>query len=106
MKRTILIIASILISITGIYGQNTHTPKIDKKQNIQLQKIKKGVKSGKLTRVEAKTLLKKGAKLQKKKNIAKADGKVTLNERKLLRKEARKLDAKIYKQKHDKQKRK
>jgi hypothetical protein len=106
MKRTVLIIISILIATSGIYAQNTYTPKIDKKQNVQLQKIKKGVKSGELTRGEAKILLKKEAKLQKMKKISKADGKITRNERKLLRKEARKLDKKIYKQKHDKQKRK
>jgi hypothetical protein len=106
MKKIVLLITAILFAASGINGQNTNTPQINKKQNVQLQKIKKGVKSGELTRVEAKVLLKKEAELQKKKKIAKADGEVTRAERKLLRKEAKKLDSKIYKQKHDKQKRK
>ena len=50
--------------------------------------------------------MKQEAKLQKKKKIAKADGKLTPGERRKLHREARKLDAKIYKQKHDQQKRK
>ena len=106
MKKISLIIVSLLFVSTAIYAQNTKTPKINKKQRVQLKKIDQGIKSGELTRIEAKRLLNQEAKLQKKKKIAKADGKVTPRERKTLRKEARKLDAKIYKQKHDKQKRK
>jgi hypothetical protein len=106
MKKIALVLVSLLFISTSIYSQSTNTPKINKKQKLQLNKIKNGINSGELTRVEAKRLLKKEAQLQKKKKIAKADGKVTRKERKMLRKEARKLDAKIYKQKHDKQKRK
>jgi tellurite resistance protein len=93
-------------SVSGIFAQSIKTPKINKKQKVQVEKIKQGVKSGELTRYETKRLIKQEAKLQKNKKIAKADGVITPKEKKQLRKEIRKLDAKIYKQKHDKQKRK
>ena len=50
--------------------------------------------------------MKQEAKLQKQKRIAKSDGVVTKRERAKLNHEANKLSAKIYKQKHDRQKRK
>lgn len=106
MKKRVLIILIIGLSVSGIFAQSTKTPKINKKQKAQVEKIKQGIKSGELTRLEAKKLMKQKAKLQRKKKIAKADGVVTPKERKQLRKEIRKQDAKIYKQKHDKQKRK
>ena len=106
MKNLVLIIMIFGFTVTGMFAQSTKTPKINKKQKVQVAKIKQGVKSGELTRVETKRLMKQEAKLQRKKKIAKADGVVTPKERKQLHKEAKKLDAKIYKQKHDKQKRK
>ena len=106
MKQLVLIIMIIGIAVSGIFAQSIKTPKIDKKQKVQLTKIKQGVKSGELTRFEAKKLMKQESKLQRKKQNAKADGIVTSKERKQLRKAAKKIDAKIYKQKQDKQKRK
>ena len=105
MKKSVILIMIFSFAASGLFAQNIKTPKINKKQKVQVAKIKQGVKSGELTRLETKRLMKQEAKLQKKKKIAKADGVVTKKERKMLRKEARKLDAKIYKQKHDKQKR-
>jgi hypothetical protein len=106
MKKLSFIIFALIFAASGIYAQNADTHKINKKQKVQLHKIKEGVKSGELTRKEEKRLLKQEAKLQKKKKIAKADGKLTPGERRKLHREARKLDAKIYKQKHDRQKQK
>ena len=105
MKRVLFILMAIIFTTSAIFAQSTKTPKINKKQKVQLEKIEKGVKSGELTRKEAKRLRKQEAKLQKKKKMAKADGKLTHKERVKLHKEAKKLDAKIYKHKHDKQKR-
>ena len=105
MKKLSLIIAAVLFISSGLFAQSVKTPKINKKQKNQLSRIEQGVKSGELTKRETKRLLKQEAKLQKQKKIAKSDGVVTKRERAKLNKEANKLSAKIYKQKHDKQKR-
>lgn len=106
MKRFILIISVLLFAATSIFAQEAKTPKLDRKQKKQIHKIEKGIKSGDLTRFEAKKLKKQKHKLAKMEKRAKADGKVTKRERIRLNKEAKKLDRKIYKEKHDMQKRK
>jgi len=105
MKRIILIIAALIFTTSSIFPKNVKTPKINKKQKKQIVKINQGIKSGELTGKEAKKLLKQERKLQKQKKIAKSDGFISPKERTKLRKETKKMDAKIYKQKHDKQKR-
>ena len=70
MKKLALVLLSLLFISTSIYSQSTKTPKINKKQKVQLKKIENGVKTGELTRFEAKRLLNKEAKLQKKKKMA------------------------------------
>lgn len=105
MKRLTLITILLFFASAFLLAQSTTTPKINKKQKNQITKIEQGVKSGELTKHETKKLAQQEAKLQIHKKIAKSDGKVTAKERKELNKEARRLDAKIYKQKHDKQKR-
>lgn len=105
MKKLTLIITVLFISTT-VMAQSVKTPKINKKQKNQISRIEQGVKSGELTKKETKRLMKQEAKLQKHKRIAKSDGVVTKRERSKLNHEANKLSAKIYKQKHDRQKRK
>ena len=105
MKKAILIMTILIFASSGVFAQNIKTPKINKKQKIQADKIKQGVKSGELTHKETKKLLKLEAKLQKKKRIAKADGVITPKEKAKLRKLSKRLDGQIYKQKHDTQKR-
>ena len=106
MKRLNLIIAAALLISTGLFAQSTKTPKVNKKQKNQISRIEQGVKSGELTKRETRRLMIQEAKLQKQKRIAKSDGVVTKRERAKLNHEANKLSAKIYKQKHDRQKRK
>jgi hypothetical protein len=106
MKKITAIVVLALFVSSGLNAQSIKTPKLNAKQKTQLTKIKKGVKSGELTKKETKNLLKQEQKLQKHKKIAKSDGVVTKKERARLNAEARKLDVKIYKQKHGRQKRK
>jgi hypothetical protein len=82
-----------------LFAQNP----IDQREQSQKARIRQGVKSGELTRNEARQLLKKEAKIRASERKAKSDGEIT-------RKEARKLDRKldkasrdIAKQKNDKQ---
>ncbi len=105
MKKSIFILSFILFVTSGLFAQSNKTPGINKQQNKQLHKINQGVKSGELTRVETHRLLTQEAKLQRHKRIAKSDGVVTPWERAKLHNETAKLNRNIYKQKHDRQKR-
>jgi hypothetical protein len=99
MRKVIL---SVLLSsalCVPLFAQNP----VDQREQNQKARIRQGVKSGELTRNEARQLLKKEAKVRAVERKAKSDGEVT-------RKEARKLDRKldkasrdIAKQKHDRQ---
>ena len=105
MKKTLLTLSILLFVISGLFAQTNKTPKLNQKQKEQFTKLENGVKSGELTKKETKKLLRQEAKLQKHKKIAKSDGVVTPKERAKLNKEAKKLDKKIFDQKHDRQKR-
>ena len=102
MKRVIL---SLLLSgalCTPLFAEGP----INSRQDNQKARIRQGVKSGELTRNEAKQLIKGQTKIRAVERKAKADGDIT-------RKEARKLDRsldkasqRILKQKNDNQDRK
>ena len=68
----------------------------------QHQRIRQGVKSGELTRREAKNLRDDQKDLHQDVMLAKADGKVTKGERKIIRKEENKDSREIYRKKHNK----
>ena len=104
MKKTILVLTMLLITTSGLYSQSS-IKMLDKKQTQQLKKIENGIQSGELTKVEAKKLIKQKRKLTKLNKKAKADGFVSPKEKAKLKKEVKKLDKKIYKEKHDRQKR-
>jgi hypothetical protein len=84
---------------------STATPVIDQREQNQKRRIKRGVKSGELTKHETKKLLKEEKEIRKDEKEAKADGTVTKEERKEIRREEKKASKDIYKQKHDAQKR-
>jgi hypothetical protein len=80
------------------------TPRIEAREKAQKERIKEGVKSGELTRRETRRLAVEQKKIRN--DEAKADGKVTPRERARLNKELNRASGDIYRQKHDKQKRK
>ena len=80
---------------------STRTPVINKRQRNQQRRIARGVKGGQLTAGEAARLETREAKIQKDKQAAKADGKVTPAERRKLRREENRASRKIYKLKHN-----
>jgi len=82
------------------------TPRIDAREKAQKERIKEGVKSGELTRRETHRLAVEQKKIRNDEAKAKADGKVTPRERARLNKELNRANRDIYRQKHDKQKRK
>jgi len=87
------------LSGVSVFAQ-TSKP-ISKTQKLQKHRIKQGVKSGELTRVEAKKLNAQQRNIQKTKAVAKADGVVTKKERKIIKTKQAKASKAIYRQKHD-----
>lgn len=79
------------------------TPVLDQRQYNQAERIKQGVRSGELTRVETKGLVRGQVQLRRMEARARSDGEVTARERGRLQKKANIESRKIYRQKHDNQ---
>jgi hypothetical protein len=86
--------------------QNTN-PKseIEKRDREQQKRIGEGIENGSLTAKEAGKLETKEAKLQKQEHRMRADGDMTQQEKAKVNREQNQLSRDIYKQKHDKQRR-
>lgn len=76
---------------------------IDKRQQLQKDRIQQGIQSGSLTKYETYTLAQKEAALARLERRLKEDGSLTIEERARLQKIQDHLSADIYKQKHDTQ---
>ena len=98
------IVAS-LLSLACV-AASADTPRLDKREANQQQRIEQGVKSGELTKPEAKRLERSERRLERHEDRAEADGVVTARERARLHNEADRTSARIYRQKHDRQDRK
>ncbi len=97
MRR--LILAMTLIFGFGLVTKvsaQTATPSVKKSQVKQQKRIKKGVKSGELTKGETIRLQKEQAKINRTKKRAQADGVVTKKERARLNKMQAKQSKNIY----------
>ena len=80
---------------------NTKTPVINKRQRRQQRRIAQGEKSGQLTAGEAARLEKREAKIERDKQAARSDGRVTPAERRKLRREENRTSRKIHRLKHN-----
>ncbi len=103
MKRisSLLIVALAAISLPVL--AQTNTPGVDQRQVQQQQRIDQGVSSGQLTGKEAARLEKGQERIQTMEDKAKADGTVTAKERARLQHAQNQQSAKVYRQKHDRQ---
>ncbi len=102
MKKKILLSTLFVLGFTlAMFAQNT--PKVDAREANQKERIKDGVQSGELTKVEAHRLRKQQRNVKKAEAKAKADGDVTPAERAKLDRKQDRASRKIAKQKHDKQ---
>lgn len=81
------------------------TPGLDAREQNQRERIAQGVRSGELTRPEARRLVRSEVRLHRNERIAKADGVVTRGERVRLHRQANRTSKRIYRQKHDRQSR-
>ena len=103
MKKLTLIAA--LFFGTAFYASAQTVTPIGKTQVQQTKRIKQGVRSGELTRREAKALKRQQRDIQRDKRLARADGVVTKRERAHIRHEQQVANRSIYRQKHDLQSR-
>ncbi len=100
-----MIVAGLFSTATLHVHAQTGTPGIDQRQANQSQRIANGEASGTLSKREANRMKAGQAKVAGMESAAKADGKVTKAERKAIQKEQNKQSRRIYRQKHDGNKR-
>ena len=101
MKK--ILVAALFVCGFTIASYAQSTPVVDKREDIQKERIKDGVKSGELNKAETKRLVKNQRHIKRTETKAKADGVVTSAERAKLDRKQDKASKRITKQKHDKQ---
>lgn len=79
------------------------TPWLDGRERNQRERIAQGIRSGELTRPEARRLVRGEVRLHRHERFARSDGVVTARERIRLDRHADRMSARIYRQKHDRQ---
>ena len=106
MKRlvSILILVTVVLSL-GLSALAQSTPSVDRREHRQQRRIRHGVRSGELTRREARRLEAQQARTRRMEHRAKADGTVTRRERARLQHRENRTSRRIYRQKHDNQNR-
>jgi hypothetical protein len=109
MKFSIMIATLAAAVLPGIAAAQTMPSdaagaRIDQRQANQAQRIDQGVKSGELNAREAARMQKGQTHVQNMENRARADGKVTKGEARRIQGAQNVQSARIYTQKHDKQK--
>ncbi|HEX3632488.1 MAG TPA: hypothetical protein VHZ01_08280 [Casimicrobiaceae bacterium] len=103
MKRTPVAAALLIIAFAAapVWAQSTDTPRIDKREAKQADRIEQGMNSGALTPGETARLDRGQARIQAGEAAAKADGKVTKRERLALTRAQNHQSRKIYRLKHN-----
>ena len=97
--RTLIAAAGVAVAFSA--SAQTATPNIDQRQANQQARIEQGKATGTLSKREAARMEAGQAKVQRMKQAAAADGKVTRAERKAIQKEQNKQSRRIHRQKHD-----
>lgn len=104
MKKTITlsIVATLLSGMFLVGLEQPAEAKVNKRQNRQHCRIKKGVQSGELTKLEAKRMKAQQKALAKQEKFFRKTGQgLSKSERVVLHKEQNQLSKNIYHQKHD-----
>ncbi|HJQ23512.1 MAG TPA: hypothetical protein VKA60_06315 [Blastocatellia bacterium] len=108
MKKIVGVILT-MVFVLGLsvatFAQTTNTPHVDRRERNQQRRIRRGVRSGALTKREAHRLRRQERVTRAEERAAKADGKVTRRERRHLQRRENRTSRRIYRQKHDQQKR-
>ena len=93
LKKAIAALAILLISAGNIQAQTVPAN--------QRHRIRQGVRSGELTKHEARQIHRQEKDIRQDKKEARADGVVTHEERKEIRQDERKANRNIYRKKHN-----
>jgi len=105
MKRIVITAIVILTFSSSIVFAQRGTVSNSARQGVQQERISEGIKSGELTRREARLLKREQMKIQIEKKLAQSDGQVTPREKRFLRREQNRASRHIARQKHDRQSR-
>ena len=90
-----------MLAVTSIANAQSRTPVIDRREHRQERRIAQGVRSGELTRHEARNLRRSERSIRTEKRMAMADGRVTPAERRHLRHKENRVSRHIYRAKHN-----
>lgn len=102
MKKQVIATVLALLGTQAVFAQAT--PRVDRREARQEQRIEQGAASGQLTPKEAARLEKQQDRIEASEAQAKSDGKVTAKERARLTAQQNKASRKIRHNKHDRQK--
>jgi len=108
MKSPILVICALAMLSTGSlsFADNTADPLINARQHNQKHRVIDGVRSGELTVRETRGLAKQQRKINRLEKNLKADGHLSKRDRVKLHRAQNRASRNIYRQKHDRQRRK
>lgn len=100
MKKVyLLFVIGSLFMITA--KAQTQTPKVDKRQNIQKERIHDGIQNGELTRKETRLLVREQKSVKRTEKKAESDGVVTKRERVILDRKQDRANRHITRAKHN-----
>jgi hypothetical protein len=95
------VLATLLISTAGLASAQTATPRVDRREVRQQQRIRQGVRSGQLTPHETARLERGQRHINRMERRAKANGVVTPAERRHLARAQNHQSREIYRLKHN-----
>jgi opacity protein-like surface antigen len=103
MKKMLLAVGMLTLTMTGVAFAEAETPVADQRQVNQEQRIDQGVESGQLKEREANRLNKQQEHINKMEDRAKSDGVMTKRERARIGKAQHRASRHIAREKHDRQ---
>jgi len=105
MIGRMMVVLIVLATFIAPAFAGTDDPGVNKRQHRQKDRIKQGVRSGELTKEEAKSLRGEQKAIRQKERAYKSDGTLTKDERKELHQELNESSKHIAEEKHDTEKR-
>ena len=103
MKRMLLAVSGMTLLMSGLAFAQAETPRIDKRQANQEQRIDQGIASGQLNEREANRLNNQQEHINKMEDKAKSDGVMTKKERARISAAQDRASHHIVREKHDRQ---
>jgi len=103
MNKYLVSIIALAVSVAFVSSASagTRDPRINARQHHEHERIGQGVKSGELTRSEAKDLRGDQRNIRQEERAYKSDGKFTKDERQDVRQDESAASKEIYQEKHD-----